>query len=67
MLFKLQVLDSVYLKHTISLWKNPVFDREGSRRIAHFSGVALVWLVSRIPSPPDHEGSTLQGKSGKIR
>jgi membrane associated rhomboid family serine protease len=39
--------------------------------IAHLSGalvgVVLVWLVSRIPSPPDHEGQTSQGKSGKIR
>ncbi|KAG5225359.1 hypothetical protein OIU77_005207 [Salix suchowensis] len=39
--------------------------------IAHLSGalvgVVLVWLVSRIPSPPDHEGPTLQGKSDKIR
>ncbi|KAL9376335.1 hypothetical protein Peur_030455 [Populus x canadensis] len=39
--------------------------------IAHLSGalvgVVLVWLVSRIPSPPEHEGQTLQGKSGKIR
>ncbi|CAK7353348.1 unnamed protein product [Dovyalis caffra] len=39
--------------------------------IAHLSGaligVVLVWLVSRIPSPPDHEGSTLRGKSGKNR
>ncbi|KAG6739367.1 hypothetical protein POTOM_056962 [Populus tomentosa] len=39
--------------------------------IAHLSGalvgVVLVWLVSRIPSPSDHEGKTSQGKSGKIR
>lgn len=37
--------------------------------IAHLSGaligVVLVWLVSRIPSSPDQEGSTLHGKSGK--
>uniref|UniRef100_A0A2P2JH69 Uncharacterized protein LOC105638271 n=1 Tax=Rhizophora mucronata TaxID=61149 RepID=A0A2P2JH69_RHIMU len=35
--------------------------------IAHLSGaligVLLVWLISKIPSPPDHEPSTRNGKS----
>ncbi|KAF2286946.1 hypothetical protein GH714_035953 [Hevea brasiliensis] len=47
------------------------YPMQSVNHIAHLSGaligVVLVWLVSRIPSAPDHETSKLHGKSGKIR
>ncbi|KDP34213.1 hypothetical protein JCGZ_07784 [Jatropha curcas] len=46
------------------------YPMQSVNHIAHLSGaligVVLVWLVSRIPSPPDHEAS-LRAKSGKTR
>ncbi|XP_015573131.1 rhomboid-like protein 11, chloroplastic [Ricinus communis] len=45
------------------------YPMQSVNHIAHLSGaligVVLVWLVSRIPAPPDHEASKLQGNSGK--
>lgn len=42
------------------------YPMQSVNHIAHLSGAligaVLVWLVSRIPSPPDHETSKLHGK-----